>query len=57
MPSPEYLTLQEVAAKFRVDPRTVRRWVANDQLAAIRIGGRLLRFRPEDVEALLQVTR
>lgn len=37
MDSP-YLTVSEVAAHFRVDPQTVRRWCAGGQLEAVRVG-------------------
>jgi excisionase family DNA binding protein len=33
-----YLTPEEVAARFRVTPRTVRRWAAEGKLEAIRVG-------------------
>lgn len=33
-----YYTPEEVAARFRVTPRTVRRWAAEGKLKAIRVG-------------------
>jgi len=33
-----YFTPEEVAARFRVTPRTVRRWAAEGKLEAIRVG-------------------
>ncbi len=44
------LTDREVALVLAVQPDTVRRWAARGQLPSIRLGGRLLRFRTEDVE-------
>ena len=47
-------TTAEVAALFRVDPKTVRRWASIGKLAPVPSpGGRLLRFRESDVRALL----
>ncbi|RJL20208.1 helix-turn-helix domain-containing protein [Bailinhaonella thermotolerans] len=49
------LTPKEVAALFRVDPKTVVRWGNAGHLPAIRTpSGKLLRFRLSDVEAALQ---
>ena len=44
------LTDREVADLLVVKPDTVRRWAASGQLPSVRLGGRLLRFRREDVE-------
>jgi excisionase family DNA binding protein len=44
------LTDRDVAALLLVQPDTVRRWAAAGQLPSVRLGGRLLRFRAEDVE-------
>lgn len=33
-----YITPEEVAARFRVTPRTVRRWAAEGKLEAVRVG-------------------
>ncbi len=33
-----YVTPEEVAARFRVTPRTVRRWAAEGKLEAVRVG-------------------
>lgn len=40
---PDLLTVEEVAAKLRVNPRTVYRAIEKKQLPAIRVG-RLLRI-------------
>ncbi|MBX6386547.1 MAG: helix-turn-helix domain-containing protein [Microbispora sp.] len=50
------LTSDEVAAVFRVDPKTVVRWAREGRIAGIRTpGGRLLRFRESVVRAALEV--
>jgi excisionase family DNA binding protein len=47
------LTPGEVAALFRVDPKTVTRWAASGQLSSIRTPGGHRRFRESEVKALL----
>lgn len=55
-PRPEPLmTPGEVAALFRVDPKTVARWSAAGKLPCIRTLGGHRRFRKSDVKALLNV--
>lgn len=52
--SPEkLLTPSEVAAIFRVDPKTVTRWAKVGKLSAIRTLGGHRRFRAAEVQALL----
>jgi excisionase family DNA binding protein len=54
---PEYgklLRPAEVAAIFRVDPKTVSEWAKQGKLPSIRTLGGHRRFRPEDVERLLR---
>lgn len=43
----------EVAAMFRVDPKTVNRWAAAGRLKAIRTPGGHLRFDEDEVRTLL----
>ena len=43
----------EVAAMFRVDPKTVTRWAKAGKLASIRTLGGHRRYRAVEVEALL----
>jgi excisionase family DNA binding protein len=47
------LTPSEVAAIFRVDPKTVTRWAKVGKLSSIRTLGGHRRFRQEEVQALL----
>jgi excisionase family DNA binding protein len=47
------LTPAEVAAAFRVDPKTVTRWAVSGRLASIRTPGGHRRFRESEVRALL----
>lgn len=47
------LTPGEVAALFRVDPKTVTRWAKAGKLASIRTLGGHRRYREDEVLALL----
>lgn len=48
------LTPAEVAARFRVDPKTVTRWAKAGKLSAIRTLGGHRRYREAEVRELLQ---
>lgn len=48
------LTPAEVAAIFRVDPKTVTRWAKAGRLASIRTLGGHRRYREAEVRALLR---
>jgi excisionase family DNA binding protein len=51
---PEHLlTPAEVAALFRVDPKTVTRWAKAGKLTSIRTLGGHRRYRSSEVHALL----
>jgi excisionase family DNA binding protein len=47
------LTPAEVAALFRVDPKTVTRWAKAGKLTSIRTLGGHRRYRSSEVHALL----
>ena len=49
------LTIRDVADRLRVSERTVRRWIANGDLAVLRPGasGRLVRIDPDDLSRFL----
>lgn len=50
----EWMSVAEVAALLKVTRRTVDRYIRGEHLPATRLpGGRLLRIRRADVEALL----
>lgn len=48
------LTPAEVAALFRVDPKTVTRWAKAGKISSIRTLGGHRRFRESEVLALLK---
>jgi excisionase family DNA binding protein len=47
------LTPGEVAALFRVDPKTVTRWATAGRIGSIRTPGGHRRFRESEVKTLL----
>lgn len=49
------LTPAEVAALFRVDPKTVTRWAKSGKLSALRTLGGHRRYRKSEVQALLKL--
>lgn len=50
---PNLMTPAEVAAEWRVDPKTVTRWAAAGRIGSIRTPGGHRRYRRAEVEALL----
>jgi excisionase family DNA binding protein len=55
-PEPErLLTPAEVAAMFRVDPKTVTRWARAGKLSSIRTLGGHRRYREAEVHAYLAI--
>jgi excisionase family DNA binding protein len=51
------LTPAEVAALFRVDPKTVTRWAKAGKLSSIRTLGGHRRYREEEVRRFLEGAR
>jgi len=52
-PTERLMTPGEVAALFRVDPKTVTRWAAAGRIRRVRTPGGHSRFPESDVRALL----
>jgi excisionase family DNA binding protein len=50
------LTPSEVAALFRVNPKTVTRWARSGKLTAIRTLGGHRRFRASEIRQFLEQT-
>lgn len=51
--SERLMTPGEVAAMFRVDPKTVTRWASAGRIGSIRTPGGHRRFRESEVRTLL----
>jgi excisionase family DNA binding protein len=49
----EYLTVNEVAAALKLNPQTVRNWITDGRLPALRVGQRRVRIRRPDLDAFL----
>lgn len=51
------LTVEDVAARLRLAPYTVRKWVRLGRLPAVKLGDRRIRFMPEAVERWVREQR
>ena len=49
----EFLTVAEVAAILKLNQQTVRNWITDGELPAVRVGERRVRIRRTDFERLL----
>ncbi len=56
-PYPHFLRTSDVAARFDVTERTVINWVAQGKVPSVRTAGGHLRYRPEDIDALISKRR
>ncbi len=50
---PDLVPLPEAAAYCSVSYRTIRRWIADGRLSAVRVGPRLLMVKAADLDALI----
>jgi excisionase family DNA binding protein len=53
----EFLTVQEIADRFKLNQQTVRNWIDNGALSAVRLGARRVRVRESDLEAFLAASQ
>ncbi len=51
-PAPEWLTLRDTAERLQISEKSVRRWIAEGRLKAVRIGPRMIRVDAASVAAL-----
>lgn len=51
---PELIGLTEAAQRCGVHYRTIRRWIANGDLNAVRVGPRLLKVDGADLDRLMR---
>ncbi len=49
----ELLTVKEVAARLKVNPQTVRRWIRSGRLPAVRVSARGYRVRAAELRRFL----
>ena len=52
-PTSPLLTVEQVAERLQVSPRTVRRWTAGGALPVVQFG-RAVRVRPADLQRLIE---
>lgn len=57
MPSGSYISIHQLAGKFGVSDRTVRRWVRAGQIPFYRLSARLFRFKVPEVDAAVERLR
>jgi excisionase family DNA binding protein len=50
------LTVQQAADRLGVSYQTIHNWINSGRLPATWIGARILRLKPEDVDALRRTT-
>ncbi|MCT9000795.1 helix-turn-helix transcriptional regulator [Microbacterium memoriense] len=53
-PAPEWLTLRDTAERLSISEKSVRRWIADGRLKAVRIGPRLLRVDADSILAVAE---
>jgi len=51
---PEFLGPRDVARILDVDRRTVRRWIETGELAASRLGPKLIRIRRSELDRFVE---
>jgi len=47
------LSVKQAAEKIGVHPWTIRRWISEGRIRGCRVGPRLMRINPDDVDAML----
>ena len=52
----ELLTVPEAAALLRLKPSTIRSWVCQKRIPYVKLGGRLVRIRRSDADALISAS-
>jgi excisionase family DNA binding protein len=50
----EFLTVNEIAERLRLNPQTIRNWIDAGNLPAYRVGGRRVRVSREDFDAFVR---
>jgi excisionase family DNA binding protein len=47
------ISCAEAGARYDVNPRTVRRWVAENRITGYRIGPRLIKVDPAELDRII----
>jgi excisionase family DNA binding protein len=50
----ELLTVPEAAELLRLKPSTIRAWVSQRRIPYVKLGGRLVRIRRSDAQAIIE---
>jgi len=50
----EYLTIAQAAEILGVSTKTIRNWINSKQLKVLRLGPRMIRIDPDDLQNLLK---
>jgi excisionase family DNA binding protein len=53
-PSTDLVTVAEASRALRVTERCLRGWIADGTVPAYRVGGKVIRIKRPDLDALLQ---
>jgi excisionase family DNA binding protein len=51
-PASRHVTIQDAAEQLSVDPKTIRRYIGQGRLKAVRVGPRLIRNERGSLESL-----
>jgi len=52
-----YYTTEEVADLLKVNKESVRRWVRDDKLKAVRLSGKFIRVSQDDLDEFVKTMR
>ena len=52
-----YYTTEEVADLLKVNKESVRRWVRDNKLKAVKLSGKLIRMSQEDLDGFVKAMR
>jgi len=50
----QYLTVQDIAKRLKVTDLTVRRWIEQGELKAVKLRGTIYRIHPKDFEDFMK---
>jgi predicted site-specific integrase-resolvase len=56
-PARNLITKSNAAARFAICPHTLMRWVRAGRLAVIRLNSRVVRFDPQEIQRLIDISQ